>query len=137
MRLATRTNATTSGSSCSSFYELTFDTSDAPSTRAAPPAPLITSNASSTTNASSTSNASDATVAFSVELLTPYACDAISPTATLPLFMTQWNHREWALRALSRGYASLIYPAADTRDAAPAFQRAYRQTASMALIPRR
>ena len=73
-------------------------------------------------------------MAFSVELLTPYACDAISPTATLPLFMTQWNHREWALRALSRGYASLVYPAADTRDAAPAFQCAYRQTASMGLI---
>ena len=93
---------------CSAFYELAFDVS--------------------------AGGAGVSSVNFTVELLTPSTCADNSATPSPPLFMTQWNHREWGLRALSRGYAALVYPAADTRDAAPAFQRAYARTATMALI---
>ncbi|MFC7212664.1 alpha/beta fold hydrolase [Saliphagus sp. GCM10025334] len=33
-----------------------------------------------------------------------------------PVFMTQWNHREWAYRALERGYIGVVYAGADARD---------------------
>ena len=69
-------------------------------------------------------------VQFDVEVLAPNTSEA------RPLFLTQWNHRQWALLGVSRGYVGLVYPGADTRDVAPAFQRAYRssENASMALI---
>jgi dienelactone hydrolase len=35
---------------------------------------------------------------------------------TAPVFMTQWNHRKWALLALQRGYVAVVYAAADVRD---------------------
>jgi dienelactone hydrolase len=50
-----------------------------------------------------------------------------------PLFITQWTHRPWALYALSRGYAAILYPGCDTADVAPLFQAAY-PNATMALI---
>ena len=33
-----------------------------------------------------------------------------------PVFMTQWNHRGWALVALRRGYIGCVYAGADARD---------------------
>lgn len=33
-----------------------------------------------------------------------------------PVFMIQWNHREWAYRALERGYIGVVYAGADARD---------------------
>lgn len=33
-----------------------------------------------------------------------------------PVFLTQWNHREWAQIALRRGYIGCVYAAADSRD---------------------
>lgn len=33
-----------------------------------------------------------------------------------PVFLTQWNHREWAQIALRRGYIGCIYAAADGKD---------------------
>lgn len=33
-----------------------------------------------------------------------------------PVFLTQWNHRNWALLALQRGYMAITYAAADVRD---------------------
>ena len=53
--------------------------------------------------------------------------------AAFPIFLTQWNHREWALLGVNRGYFGVVYPGADTRDAAPQFQAAYPNE-SMALI---
>lgn len=34
----------------------------------------------------------------------------------LPVFMTQWNHREWALVAVRRGYIGCVYAGADSKD---------------------
>lgn len=53
--------------------------------------------------------------------------------AAFPVFVTQWNHREWALLGVNRGYVGVVYPGADTRDAAPQFQAAFPNE-SMALI---
>jgi cephalosporin-C deacetylase-like acetyl esterase len=33
-----------------------------------------------------------------------------------PVFMTQWNHREWALIAVRRGYIGCVYAGADLKD---------------------
>lgn len=33
-----------------------------------------------------------------------------------PVFMTQWNHREWAQLAVKRGYIGCVYAAADNKD---------------------
>ena len=33
-----------------------------------------------------------------------------------PVFMTQWNHREWAQVAVRRGYVGCVYAGADSRD---------------------
>jgi len=73
-------------------------------------------------------------ISFEVEVLIPSS--PISPTGApedLPVFFTQWNHREWALLGLNRGYLGVVYPGADTRDAAPLFQAAYPEY-TMALI---
>ena len=59
-------------------------------------------------------------VSFDLEIYQP------GGEGPFPLFLTQWNHRQWALLGLNRGYISVIYPGADTRDAAPAFQKGER-----------
>ena len=70
-------------------------------------------------------------VAFVVEVIVPL----FTVPSLLPVFLTQWTHRAWANVAVSRGYVGVVYPAADSRDAAPDFQRAYGLNAtSMALI---
>jgi len=33
-----------------------------------------------------------------------------------PVFLTQWNHREWALIAVKRGYIGCVYAGADAKD---------------------
>ena len=72
-----------------------------------------------------------------VHPLTTFAVEILIPTRQnnvgCPLFLTQWNHRSWALVGLSRGYCAIVYPGSDVRDAAPLFQRAY-PTATMMLI---
>lgn len=35
---------------------------------------------------------------------------------TFPVFLTQWNHREWAQVAVRRGYIGCIYAGADSKD---------------------
>jgi len=42
-----------------------------------------------------------------------------------PVFMTQHNHREWALIALRRGYVGCVYAGADSRDDTDTFVAAY------------
>ena len=72
------------------------------------------------------------TVAFVIEVLRPEPAAAAG--AKLPIFLTQWTHRQWALIGLNRGYVSVVYPGADQgTDAAPLFQAAYPK-ATMALI---
>ncbi len=48
--------------------------------------------------------------AFDLELWIP---DGRGP---FPVFMTQSNHRRWAILALSRGYIACVYPGADSND---------------------
>ncbi|MCC5906178.1 MAG: alpha/beta fold hydrolase [Balneolaceae bacterium] len=50
----------------------------------------------------------DATLSF--ELILPKG------DGPFPVFMTQDNHRRWALVAVSRGYAGVVYSGADSRD---------------------
>lgn len=43
----------------------------------------------------------------------------------LPVFLTQHNHRAWALIALRRGYIACVYAGADSRDDTDSFVAAY------------
>jgi hypothetical protein len=81
-------------------------------------------------NTANTGDGKENIVSFTIEILQPRVVGA----KKIPVFMTQWNHREWALVGFSRGYLSVVYPGADTRDAAPDFQKAYEGRATMALI---
>eukprot|EP00947_MAST-08B_sp_MAST-8B-sp1_P005841 g5841.t1 len=73
-------------------------------------------------------------LSFPVEVVDPTAAPAEGGATTkYPLFLTQWNHREWALNAVSRGYVGVIYPGADVFDVSPQWQRAFPNH-SMALI---
>lgn len=47
---------------------------------------------------------------MTIELLIP------SLNEKLPVFMTQWNHRGWAMIAVRRGYIGCLYAAADGND---------------------
>lgn len=64
--------------------------------------------------------------------------EIIAPTdaQTRPVFMTQWNHRQWALEGVTRGYIGVVYPGSDAKDVAPLFQQAY-PTSTFALITAR
>jgi hypothetical protein len=103
---AVRLNTTVVGTGVScSFFNLTFDTRSGGGIEAA--------------------------LTFPIEVIHP---TTTSPEAkAYPLFMTQWNHREWALNAVTRGYIGCIYPGADARDVSPQWQAAYPKE-SMALI---
>lgn len=72
------------------------------------------------------------TVSYYIELLVP--ADIEKPGC--PLFLTQWNHRSWALTGLSRGYCAIVYPGSDVRDVAPDFQKAYPQASMMLIVAR-
>lgn len=97
-------------------------------------------------------------ISLVLELIEPNTSDA------RPVFMTQWNHREWAVLATARGYRGherhtkattnskrqttntkhvmtrfdlgVVYPGADVNDVAPRFQQAFPR-ATMALIAAR
>ena len=42
-----------------------------------------------------------------------------------PVYMTQWNHRNWAQLALRRGYMTCVYAGADQKDDTQAYQQLY------------
>lgn len=42
-----------------------------------------------------------------------------------PAFLTQYNHRGWALAGAQRGFLTVLYPGGDTRDASGDFRAAY------------
>src|SRR5690606_28060841 len=44
-----------------------------------------------------------------------------------PVFLTQWNHREWAQIAVKRGYAACVYAGADSRDDTEDYARIWPQ----------
>jgi len=47
---------------------------------------------------------------LTVELMIP------TGKGPFPVFLTQWNHREWAQVAVRRGYAGCVYAGADSKD---------------------
>lgn len=70
---------------------------------------------------------------FDIELIVPDSCTSANKC---PLFMTQANHRRWAIAGVARGYASLVYPGADSIDSTDVFRLAY-PNATWGLIARR
>ena len=46
-------------------------------------------------------------------------------TGPFPVYMTQWNHRNWAQLALRRGYIACIYAGGDSKDDTQAYQALY------------
>ena len=70
---------------------------------------------------------------FALELLYPESC---SSQRKCPLFMTQTNHRRWAIIGISRGYAAAVYPGADSNDQTDPFRWAYPKS-TWGLIRRR
>lgn len=52
----------------------------------------------------------DKTAELNIELMIPPG------NGPFPVFLTQWNHREWAQVAVRRGYIGCIYAGADSRD---------------------
>ena len=75
-------------------------------------------------------------LSFEIEVLSPTSTPGKDDDSRPPLFLTQWNHREWALNGCARGYVSVVYPGADTRDAAPDFQRAHPKATMMLIMAR-
>ena len=74
-------------------------------------------------------------VSVTVELLIP-AGPCSRPHAACPIFMTQSNHRRWALAGALRGYVGVVYPGADSNDQTDGFRLAYPD-ATWGLIARR
>ena len=73
-------------------------------------------------------DANDTAVVLDVELAWPAERQRSGGKAAgpgLPLFLTQWNHRAWAMQGVQRGYMMVLYPGADTRDASGAFRAAF------------
>ena len=65
-------------------------------------------------------------VSFDIEILRP---DSKSRNGIehareekLPIFLTQSNHRRWALKAVARGYVAVVYPGADVNDQSTRFR---------------
>ena len=69
-------------------------------------------------------------VAFVVHVLIP------AGGGQFPIFMTQWNHKEWAALGVARGYLACYYPGADSNDETDQFAAAYPQ-ADWALLMKR
>lgn len=54
-----------------------------------------------------------------------------------PVFLTQWNHREWAQIALRRGYMACIYAAADAKDDTQEYAKIWWPDYDFSLLGRR
>ena len=67
-------------------------------------------------------------VSFTIEVIVPdrpyAAAGRGSEGKGHPVFVTQRNHRRWALKGVARGYAACIYPGADVDDQSLASARA-------------
>ena len=72
----------------------------------------------------------DNLASLNIELLIP---DGEGP---FPVFLTQSDHRGWALIALRRGYIGAVYSACDSQDDSLAYQKIYREY-DWAGLPRR
>lgn len=54
-----------------------------------------------------------------------------------PVFMTQWNHREWAQIAVKRGYVACVLANADTKDDTEDYARIWAGTHDFSRLMRR
>ena len=65
-------------------------------------------------------------VSFDIEILRPHSKSQNgikhAGDEKLPLFLTQSNHRRWALKAVARGYVAVVYPGADVNDQSTRFR---------------
>lgn len=61
---------------------------------------------------------------MTLELMIPLPGDGQEGNP-LPVYMTQWNHRNWAQLAVRRGYIACVYAAADVKDDTQAYQELY------------
>jgi hypothetical protein len=123
---STLLNTTSHAGATSTFFRLTFDcTTNTTNTGS--------NNTRTNTNAATAADVvvGPNTVTFDVEVMQPTLAVGSAPP---PLFLTQTNHRQYALAGVRRGYAALVYPGCDTADAAPAFQHAYSGESTMMLI---
>lgn len=55
----------------------------------------------------------------------------------MPVFLTQWNHREWAQIAVKRGYIGCIYAGADAKDDTEDYSRIWNGKYDFSLLMRR
>jgi dienelactone hydrolase len=55
----------------------------------------------------------------------------------LPVFLTQWNHREWAQIAVKRGYVACVLATADTRDDTEEYARIWAGQHDFSRLARR
>ena len=64
---------------------------------------------------------------FGPDLEAKLWCECLIPKGAgpFPVFMTQHNHRAWALIAVQRGYLACIYAGSDSRDDTDTFLEAY------------
>lgn len=72
----------------------------------------------------------DQAATLTVELLKPRT------PGPHPVFMTQWNHRAWALVALSRGWAAAVYAGSDGHDDTAAWPALYPESTWSTLVRR-
>lgn len=54
-----------------------------------------------------------------------------------PVFLTQWNHREWAQIAVRRGYMACVYAAADAKDDSEEYAKLWWPTYDFSRLGRR
>eukprot|EP00035_Acanthoeca_spectabilis_P013418 m.249403 g.249403 ORF g.249403 m.249403 type:complete len:581 (+) comp15879_c0_seq2:268-2010(+) len=66
-------------------------------------------------------------VSFTIEVIRPVQPwpGPVVGSKRHPVFLTQANHRRWAILGVSRGYVSVVYPGADVDDQTAGFQHAY------------
>ncbi|PRD48109.1 alpha/beta fold hydrolase [Sphingobacterium haloxyli] len=67
---------------------------------------------------------------MTVELLIP------NGEGPFPVFMTQWNHRDWAQLAVKRGYIGCVYAGADSKDDTDSYMFLYPEYDFSALMRR-
>ena len=71
---------------------------------------------------------------LNIELYIPKTSDK---EVRMPVFLTQWNHREWAQIAVKRGYIGCVYAGADAKDDTDDYSRIWQDEHDFSLLMRR
>jgi pimeloyl-ACP methyl ester carboxylesterase len=72
----------------------------------------------------------------SIDLTLFWRADLTKAKNVVPAFLTQYNHRGWALAGAQRGYLAVLYPGGDTRDASGDFRTAYPRASMRKILAR-